>query len=131
MLGREPVDLGSDSTDYLRGKDVLITGAGGSIGLELCRQALMRNPRSLILVGRGENSLFEALIELRPISEEKNIELRPMIGDVRDAALMGKIFEAAKPQIVFHAAAHKHVHFMERQPAEAVKTDGEAGVKRG
>lgn len=124
LLGREPIDLGREGGgDYLSGKRVLVTGAGGSIGLELCRQALLEKPASLVLLGRGENSLFEALIELKPLAESAGVELKCVVGDVRDRSLVEGTFAAERPQVLFHAAAHKHVHFMELQPAEAVKNN--------
>lgn len=124
LLGRAPVNLNeAGRPTYLAGKRVLITGGGGSIGQELCRQALAQSPASITLLGRGENSLFEALIELRGQAREAGVELSPIIGDIGDEALIAKLFDQTKPQIVFHAAAHKHVHFMETQPAEAVKNN--------
>lgn len=121
LLGRPPVDLNQgESIGYLAGKRVLVTGAGGSIGSELCRQTIVQRPSSLALLGRGENSLFEALVELRPQAAAAGIRLETFIADVRDAALIGRIFEQFRPEVVFHAAAHKHVHFMQAQPAEAI-----------
>jgi FlaA1/EpsC-like NDP-sugar epimerase len=124
LLGREPVDLNRDDPPkYLAGRRVLITGAGGSIGLELCRQVLAQRPAELLLLGRGENSIFEALIELDPLARESGLTLQSAIGDVRDRTLIRDTFKQFRPEIVFHAAAHKHVHFMEAQPAEAVKNN--------
>jgi FlaA1/EpsC-like NDP-sugar epimerase len=124
LLGREPVQLETASESApLAGKRVLVTGAGGSIGLELCRQTIAQRPAKLILLGRGENSLFEALVELKPQADKAGVELATVIGDIRDAPLIDATFDAHRPQIVFHAAAHKHVHFMQAQPAEAIKNN--------
>lgn len=124
LLGREPVHLASpDGSDYLKGKRVLVTGAGGSIGLELCRQAIAGGAGMIILLGRGENSLFEALLELRPAATAGQVDLRAVVADARDRPAVEAIFQTFRPEIVFHAAAHKHVHFMEVQPCEAVKNN--------
>jgi FlaA1/EpsC-like NDP-sugar epimerase len=100
---------------------VLITGAGGSIGAELSRQIERFAPRRLVLVGRGENSIFEMMQTLSKASQE--IEVIPVILDVRDSRRVQKLFEAVRPDVVFHAAAHKHVSFMEQYPEEAVATN--------
>lgn len=122
LLGRESVDLDSSSRDaasaVLDGRSVLVTGAGGSIGAELCRQAFALKPRRLVLLGRGENSIFEVEADLHPTAGSP--ELVPVIADVRDRRSIEVVFDAERPQIVFHAAAHKHVHYMERFPEEAV-----------
>ena len=124
LLDRAPVDFAEDgSADFLKGKRILVTGAGGSIGRELCRQALLQRPQSINLLGRGENSLFEALIELGPLAKEFDVELETIIGDVCDEPMMQKLLDRVRPHVVFHAAAHKHVHFMEAQPSEAVKNN--------
>ncbi|WP_346353544.1 nucleoside-diphosphate sugar epimerase/dehydratase [Azotosporobacter soli] len=122
LLRRDPVHLDLEQiTAYLRGKRVLVTGAGGSIGSELCRQIIEMMPQTLILLGRGENSIYEIEYELR--NKISQIEVVPLIGDIRDAALMEHIFEKWHPQVVFHAAAHKHVPLMEAQPVEAIKNN--------
>ncbi len=100
------------------GKNVLVTGAGGSIGSELCRQIARWGPASLILLGHGENSIFEALIELR--EDYPSLPIRPVIADIRDYPRMMDIFVNQRPEIVFHAAAHKHVPLMEVNVNEAV-----------
>lgn len=123
LLGREPVTLGAGGGAYLKGRCILITGAGGSIGRELCRQAISFGPRRILMLGRGENSLFEAMIDLGPAAQAKGVELRTLVGDVRDADLVNHIFKNDAPRIVFHAAAHKHVHLMEAQPEEAIKNN--------
>lgn len=124
LLGREPVNLDqSGEKAYLRGKCVLITGAGGSIGRELCRQALAQSPARIVLLGKGENSIFEAIAELEPSAKAAGVELQAVVGDVRDESLVRSVFARFKPNVVFHAAAHKHVHLMEAQPSEAVKNN--------
>jgi FlaA1/EpsC-like NDP-sugar epimerase len=119
LLGREPVELDSASiADYIGGKRVLVTGAGGSIGSELCRQILHFQPEELVLVGRGENSIFMVHEELKRRPEPVKLSL--VIGDVRDRTRMSNIFAKHRPQVVFHAAAHKHVPLMELNSCEAV-----------
>ncbi len=102
----------------ISGKTVLVTGAGGSIGSELCRQIARWGPASLILLGHGENSIFEALIELR--EDYPSLPIRPVIADIRDYPRMMDVFITLRPEIVFHAAAHKHVPLMEVNVNEAV-----------
>jgi FlaA1/EpsC-like NDP-sugar epimerase len=120
LLGRESVDFeaATPARDYLHGRTVLVTGAGGSIGQELCRQVVTAGPRRLILLGRGENSIFEVENDLRP--DAGAIELCPVIADVRDRRSLEVIFDRERPEVVFHAAAHKHVPYMEHFPEEAV-----------
>ena len=124
LLRREPIktDLGAVQ-ELIRGRSVLITGAGGSIGSEICRQAFKANPDKLILLGHGENSIFEIQNELR--GEFEDIEafrkkIIPVIADVRDSARLRQVFDAHQPDIVFHAAAHKHVPLMEANPLDAL-----------
>jgi len=122
LLGREEVALDvATIAHYLQAKRVLVTGAGGSIGSELCRQILRFEPARLVLVEHGENNLFEIERELRRRTPEA--ELRPYIADVRDATRMERVFDAEAPEAVFHAAAHKHVPLMEQNPTEAVKNN--------
>ena len=102
----------------ISGKTVLVTGAGGSIGSELCRQIARWGPASLILLGHGENSIFEALIELR--EDYPSLPIRPVIADTRDYPRLMDVFSNHRPEIVFHAAAHKHVPLMEVNVNEAV-----------
>ena len=97
---------------------MLVTGAGGSIGRELCRQIARRGPAELVLLGHGENSIFEILLELREDFPE--LLLTPIIADVRDEARLEGVFAARQPEVIFHAAAHKHVPLMEANPLEAV-----------
>lgn len=111
----------AEVSKHLSGKRVMVTGAGGSIGSELCRQVAKLNPELLILFGRGENSLYFMDIELRESEPELNRAL--IIGDIRDAAKVSQITGKYKPDIIFHAAAHKHVKFMENHPDEAVKNN--------
>lgn len=119
LLGREPVDLDTASiADYIQGKRVLVTGAGGSIGSELCRQIMRFEPQELILVGKGENSIFTINQELRRRAEP--VQLTTVIADIRDRIRMTNIFERHRPHVVFHAAAHKHVPLMENNVSEAV-----------
>ena len=123
LLGREPVDLNLEEiSGYLEGKRVMVTGGGGSIGGELARQICRFGTRSLILLDHGENGLFHINLEL----ERKwsgagvDLEIELVVADIRDRDKMDKIFKKYKPEVVFHAAAHKHVPMMEFHPDEAV-----------
>lgn len=119
LLRRAPVQTETGAVDALvGGKRVLVTGAGGSIGGELCRQIARRGPAVLVLLGHGENSLFEQSRELR--ATYPGVALETVIADVRDAPRMGAVMARVKPQLVFHAAAHKHVSLMEENVEEAV-----------
>ena len=120
LLRRAParIDLESVSETF-RGRRILITGAGGSIGSELARQLLRFGPQRLILLGRGENSIFEMLQTLG----KTEAEIMPVILDIRAADRLRALFRETAPQVVFHAAAHKHVNFMELFPEEAVATN--------
>ena len=111
----------AEVSKYLSGKRVMVTGAGGSIGSELCRQVSELNPELLILFGRGENSLYHTDIELKESEPELNRAV--IIGDIRDNAKVSQIIRKYRPHIIFHAAAHKHVKFMENHPDEAVKNN--------
>jgi FlaA1/EpsC-like NDP-sugar epimerase len=106
---------------YLANQKVLVTGAGGTIGSELCRQVAKFSPRQLILLGRGENSIYEIDLELR--ENFPGLPLKMEIGDVKDRLRMNRIFDKHRPKVIFHAAAHKHVPFMEQCPDEAVKNN--------
>lgn len=122
LLGREPVQLDLDEiSGYLHGKRVLVTGAGGSIGSEICRLASRFHPELLILMGRGENSIFEIEQEMR--SQRPDVPIYPVIGDIRDQTFVDRLFADLSPHVVFHAAAHKHVPLMEAWPGEAVKNN--------
>ncbi len=119
LLRREPVRVNDEKVGLtLEGKRVLVTGAGGSIGRELCRQIARRNPAELVLLGHGENSIFEILLELQ--SNYPSLKLIPVIADIRNAQRLDSVFTMHQPQIVFHAAAHKHVPLMEANPVEAI-----------
>lgn len=122
LLGREPVELDITGIQAeVEGKTVLVTGAGGSIGSEICRQILKFNPDRLLLLGHGENSIY--LIE-RELREAKiQAELIPVIADIQDAERLREVFVTYTPHLVFHAAAHKHVPLMEANPHEAVKNN--------
>jgi FlaA1/EpsC-like NDP-sugar epimerase len=119
LLGREPVDLNLEEiSGYLKGKRVMVTGGGGSIGGELARQICRFGPRSLILLDHSENGLFHINLELEKKWSVVEIEL--VVTDIRDRDKMDKIFKKYVPEVVFHAAAHKHVPMMEFHPDEAV-----------
>ncbi len=127
LLRREPVWIDDDSpTRVLRGKRILVTGAGGSIGLELCRQIARWGPAQLALLGHGENSIFDALLELR--EDHPNLPLVPIIADIRDVDRIHDVLSSFRPEAIFHAAAHKHVPLMELNIEEAV-TNNVLGTK--
>ncbi len=119
LLGRESVTLRTGGAGQtVAGRCVMVTGAGGSIGAELCRQLLPLGPGHLLLLGRGENSLFEIAEELAPQSGATRVI--PLIADVRDAPRLAVLAQRHRPQVILHAAAHKHVPLMESHPEEAV-----------
>lgn len=119
LLRRDPVETDlSAISGYLQGKRVLVTGAGGSIGSELCRQVCTFEPAQLILLDHSENCVFEIDDELR--ERFPGAILTPIIGDIRNRRKMEKVFESFRPEVVFHAAAHKHVPLMEANPDEAI-----------
>ncbi|MHB8073903.1 polysaccharide biosynthesis protein [Desulfosporosinus fructosivorans] len=122
LLGRDPVcvDL-EEVAGYVAGETVFITGAGGSIGSEICRQIARFNPGKLVLIGHGENSIFDIEQELR--AEHPGIDYITEILDIKDRQKVDLIFRRYKPGVVFHAAAHKHVPLMERNPEEALKNN--------
>ncbi len=122
LLGRDPVRLHEHQiSDTIRDAIVMVTGAGGSIGSELCRQICRFRPRSLVLVERFENALFEIHREL--LEAFPGVTLVPQIADVTDRVRMDGVFATHRPRLVFHAAAHKHVPMMEVNPGEAVKNN--------
>jgi FlaA1/EpsC-like NDP-sugar epimerase len=140
VLGREPVRVEIDTVGaYLRGRTVLVTGAGGSIGAELSRQIARVGPKELVLVENSENALFEVRRELE---EERHFRrVSAVLADCKDATRMREIFAEREPSVVFHAAAYKHVPLMEENPVEAVRNNavatrivaaaaGEAGAER-
>lgn len=119
LLERDEVRLDMDIVEhYIRDKVVLVTGAGGSIGSEICRQIMRVGPKTLLLLGHGENSIYLINQELKNIY--KNGPIIPIIADIRDKQQLDQIFTQYNPQVVFHAAAHKHVPLMEIQPMAAV-----------
>ncbi len=119
LLRREPVHMDTTALgDVLRDKTVLVTGAGGSIGRELCRQIAQSQPARILLLGHGENSIFETTLELR--DNFPSLETQPLIADVRDLGRLRTLFERWQPEVVFHAAAHKHVPLMESNIEEAI-----------
>jgi FlaA1/EpsC-like NDP-sugar epimerase len=122
VLGREPVEVDLESTaGYLKNATVLITGAGGSIGSELCRQIARVSPQRLILVDQGETALFE--IERELVDERGFAAAIPVLADCRSRTKMRQIFERYRPAVVFHAAAYKHVPLMEANPLESVRNN--------
>ena len=122
LLRREPVKLDDSAIRGLvADRTVMVTGAGGSIGSEICRQVLRYGPRRLLLAERGENALFLVEQELSRLEPKPAFE--PLVADVTDAQRMEQIFSTYRPEVVFHAAAHKHVPMMEWNPAEAIKNN--------
>ncbi|MCA1899990.1 MAG: polysaccharide biosynthesis protein [Chloroflexi bacterium] len=122
LLRREHVRVNDEKVGQaLEGKRVLVTGAGGSIGRELSRQIARRSPAELVLLGHGENSIFEILLELQ--GNYPGLKLIPVIADIRNAQRLESIFAKHQPQVVFHAAAHKHVPLMEANPVEAISNN--------
>jgi len=119
LLRREPARVESDRVGItLGGRSVLVSGAGGSIGRELCRQIARWGPTELIMLGHGENSIFEAVVELK--ESFPSLSIHPVIADVRDPLRLKTVFERFRPSVVFHAAAHKHVPLMEINVEDAV-----------
>jgi FlaA1/EpsC-like NDP-sugar epimerase len=121
LLRRRSVDVAPDSNGYVLGRQVIITGAGGSIGFELSRQVAYGRPRRLTLIGHGENSIFEAQTRLREAFPAVSVEA--VIADVRDRGRLFRVFDSTRPDIIFHAAAHKHVPLMESNPEEAISNN--------
>jgi FlaA1/EpsC-like NDP-sugar epimerase len=122
LLGRESVEFDEQEiANALRGKNVLVTGAGGSIGGEICRQIGRFDLGRLYLLGRGENQIYQIEYELRSLRPD--LEVVPLIADIRDGAAVERLFEKVSPDFIYHAAAHKHVHYMESFPVEAVKNN--------
>jgi FlaA1/EpsC-like NDP-sugar epimerase len=122
LLRREPAQIQNELIGAaLTGKRVLVTGAGGSIGREICRQIARWGPQMLILLGHGENSIFEAMLELQ--DDFPDMPLQPVIADIRDVPRLTNIFNSFHPQVVFHTAAHKHVPLMETNVEEAISNN--------
>lgn len=123
LLGREPVKLDDAGiAETITGRTVLVTGAGGSIGSEICRQIMKYSPEKIVLLGHGENSIYGIEMELREIYKNR-IEIVTEIADVQDRNKIFAIMDKYRPFIVYHAAAHKHVPLMEHNPEEAVKNN--------
>lgn len=123
LLGRDPVELDIKSiSKKLSGKTILVTGAGGSIGSEICRQVSKFQPKKLLLLGHGENSIYTIDMELKN-RYQNQFEIVPVIADVQDRHRIFDVIEMHKPDVIYHAAAHKHVPLMEYNPKEAVKNN--------
>jgi FlaA1/EpsC-like NDP-sugar epimerase len=128
LLRREPAQIDDKLVGkILSGKRVLVTGAGGSIGREICRQIARWKPSELVLLGHGENSIFEVTLELQ--EDFPSLSIQPVIADVRDLMRLKIVFEEHRPEVVFHAAAHKHVPLMEYNIEEAI-TNNVIGTRR-
>ncbi len=122
LLGRETIRVNMDEIySHISGKTILVTGGGGSIGSELCRQVAAHNPRLLVIFDVYENNAYEIEQELKKKHPELNLKV--LIGSVRDSRCMDSVFSTYKPEIVYHAAAHKHVPLMETSPCEAIKNN--------
>ena len=123
LLGRDPVELDQTLIEkQLRGKRILVTGAGGSIGSEICRQVSSFRPKELIILGHGENSIYQLNMELLGKYAE-HFRITPVIADVQDRKRIFEVMEKYRPDVIYHAAAHKHVPLMEINPREAVKNN--------
>ncbi|MNO68618.1 UDP-N-acetyl-alpha-D-glucosamine C6 dehydratase [compost metagenome] len=122
LLGRTPVEINTEEIrENLGSECILITGAGGSIGSELCRQLAAYRPKEMLLLGHGENSIYLIEQELRQLYPDQKIQ--PIIADIQDVSRIDSVFQNYRPTIVYHAAAHKHVPLMEMNPVEAVKNN--------
>ncbi len=122
LLGREPVKVDmKEIYDFIRGKTILVTGGGGSIGSELCRQIASHEPKQLVIFDIYENNAHAIQLELKDTYPDLNLEV--LIGSVRDSRRINQVFETYKPDVVYHAAAHKHVPLMEDSPCEAIKNN--------
>ena len=128
LLGREPIKVNNEEIlESLEGKVILVTGGGGSIGSELCRQIANHNPKQLVIFDIYENNAYEIQQELKYKHPDLNIKV--LIGSVRDTRRMDFVFKTYRPEIVFHAAAHKHVPLMEDSPCEAIKNNVQGTFK--
>ena len=124
LLGRAEVTLEMDVIkSQITNQVIMVTGAGGSIGSEICRQIMAFSPKQILLLGHGENSIYLIEKELNQCYSEKNTEIIPIIADIRDAKRIFEVMKKYHPAIVYHAAAHKHVPLMEYNPAEAFKNN--------
>lgn len=124
LLGRDEVKLDMEKiATQLSGQTILVSGAGGSIGSEICRQIIRFSPKRILLLGHGENSIYLINRELKPFADKNDIDLVPVIADIQDRDRIFKVMAQYKPDRVYHAAAHKHVPLMEYNPTEAVKNN--------
>ncbi|NRG44059.1 nucleoside-diphosphate sugar epimerase/dehydratase [Bacillus sp. CRN 9] len=124
LLGRKPIQLDIECiSEYITNQTVLVSGAGGSIGSEICRQISQFKPKRLVLLGHGENSIYSIHMELEANFQYREIEFITEIADIQDEKKMLAVISAHKPSVVYHAAAHKHVPLMEKNPEEAVKNN--------
>ena len=122
LLGRDPIKVNLDEIfDYISGKVVMVTGGGGSIGSELCRQIARANPKTLIIFDIYENNAYDIQMEL--VRQHPDLDLQVLIGSVRNTARLDDVLGKYRPDLVFHAAAHKHVPLMEDSPCEAIKNN--------
>ncbi len=122
LLGRKPIEVNLDEVfDFISGKTIIVTGGGGSIGSELCRQIAAHNPKTLIIFDIYENNAYDIQLELK--DSYPHLNLVTLIGSVRDSRRLENVFEKYRPEIVFHAAAHKHVPLMEDSPCESIKNN--------
>ena len=122
LLGRKPIEVNLDEVfDFISGKTIIVTGGGGSIGSELCRQIAAHNPKTLIIFDIYENNAYDIQLELK--DSYPHLDLVTLIGSVRDSRRLENVFEKYRPEIVFHAAAHKHVPLMEDSPCESIKNN--------
>ena len=123
LLGRDPVQLDQTMIEkQLRDKKILVTGAGGSIGSEICRQVAKFKPKEIVILGHGENSIYQLNMELVG-KYSQHFTITPVIADVQDRKRIFEVMDKYKPDVVYHAAAHKHVPLMELNPREAVKNN--------
>ncbi|MEK3765070.1 polysaccharide biosynthesis protein, partial [Solibacillus sp. FSL K6-4121] len=124
LLGRDEVKLDMLAiSEGITDKVILVTGAGGSIGSEICRQVIKFQPKKLLLLGHGENSIYTIHMELTEIFRNTNIDIIPIIADVQDRERIFEVIRTYKPDAIYHAAAHKHVPLMEANPLEAIKNN--------
>lgn len=124
LLGREPITLANENIgELIKGKSILVTGGGGSIGSELCRQIAKFNPSRLIIFDIYENNLYNIEMELKQNHYDEKFEIVAIVGSVRDKKRLEQVFKKYNPYLVFHAAAHKHVPLMEVSPLEAIKNN--------
>jgi FlaA1/EpsC-like NDP-sugar epimerase len=122
LLGRDPIELDNHNIkNLIQDHVVLVTGAGGSIGSELCRQIMIHNPKQILILDNYENSLYDIELELK--TNHPNNDIRAIVANIRERERLDAIFEEFSPEVVFHAAAHKHVPLMENNPTEAIKNN--------